>query len=504
MLIVALAAAQLLGLFRPEHLARANAESAFVVGLIAALAGTFAWNFWRLRERSASYFRWTTGPLFDGEAHFLGSPTRRIAIGENHGGAFDLAPRAQYAICVALAFVLALGTLDERAWRRLAHWPETISSMGAEFCPVEAAPVKVANDPNEPGCALIRRAYELGYAKSLGDCGAKKQEGGAATSVCKLRQADEPALHYAWRLLAAAAGRAGGAFERSKMDAASRDLSAKLDRLDVLTDAQAEVMVDTPRASHHVFTNLPDPGGAFDPLTCVDRYRELPHRPPVGDPSRTFEHVLGQLLFETRYEPAAGYCREYRVHWGQPDDVCKRLAADPEAVLRATGALRPVEATLDRYRIAAELHPEKLVLDPEAIVSFQCYLEGAPADGHDGYTFTFGGYPFRAEERRVAAGGHADRYGSIARMLDRHFNYGALLSDAGVESAVTNPNLSTLFSGREYRLSRLWGLSSVDLFLDPEALADHKDVLEVYPYHHHLRNYVQLFRKQYARERGRL
>ena len=34
-------------------------------------------------------------------------------------------------------------------------------------------------------------------------------------------------------------------------------------------------------------------------------------------------------------------------------------------------------------------------------------------------------------------------------------------------------------------------------------IADRPDLLEVYPYQRHLKNYVQMFRRQYRRERGR-
>jgi hypothetical protein len=42
------------------------------------------------------------------------------------------------------------------------------------------------------------------------------------------------------------------------------------------------------------------------------------------------------------------------------------------------------------------------------------------------------------------------------------------------------------------------------MYLEPGWLADRPDLLEVYPYQRHLSNYVQVFRRQYRRERGRL
>ena len=53
-------------------------------------------------------------------------------------------------------------------------------------------------------------------------------------------------------------------------------------------------------------------------------------------------------------------------------------------------------------------------------------------------------------------------------------------------------------------MTRLYGLDSLDIYLDAGWLAQRADLLEVYPYQRHLKNYVQVFRRQYRRERGRL
>ena len=69
-----------------------------------------------------------------------------------------------------------------------------------------------------------------------------------------------------------------------------------------LAQSQARTLASAPHASHHLWTTLKDPGDAFDPRTCTDHYRELPHRPPPVQgplaPSRVFEHVLAGLQHE--------------------------------------------------------------------------------------------------------------------------------------------------------------------------------------------------------------
>jgi hypothetical protein len=87
----------------------------------------------------------------------------------------------------------------------------------------------------------------------------------------------------------------------------------------------------------------------------------------------------------------------------------------------------------------------------------------------------------------------------VARLLVPGFHYGALLSEAGIPTGAP-----ARFDGHDYLLTRLYGLDSVDIYLDAGILAARPDLIEVYPYERHLRNYVQLFRRQYTRVRGRL
>ncbi len=512
---IGVAAAVRFGVFRPEHLARADASSAFVVGLLSVLVGAFLFRFLRLGEPSHQAFRWMSdGELWNDEAIFVGTARRSVVVGTNDGGALDLSPRLQLAICVGGAFLLGVSTFDARAYRKLAAWPDTVVSAGSEYCPDPDAEEARAPEAEEPGCALIRRAYELGYTKTLGDCAKKRKENRAPAAVCHLRQIDEPALHYAWRRLEGFKGRVEEGVNPEAFAESRRELDEKLDRLDLLYAKQTQVLANTPRAARHIFTNLPDPGtGAFDPLTCSERYRELAHRPPSDDPSLVFEHVVGQLLFDTRYEPPAGYCREYRVHWGQPADACRALAKDPSGFLEKAGALAHVRETLERQRVGDDLaraeDGEVREVEPASFVSFECFIEdpAAAKASHQRLALNLDGRRFHAEERRVPPTKGAlpvDRYLQIAKLLAPRFHYGALQSEAGVQTSVGGATGASSFSERDFRLSRLYSLSGSDVFLDPQALAARKDLLEVYPYHVHLKNYVQLFRREYRVDRERL
>src|SRR5439155_657747 len=144
--------------------------------------------------------------------------------------------------------------------------------------------------------------------------------------------------------------------------------------------------------------------GAFEEkyrlVPCADRYRLLNHRPTDTRPNKVFEHVVAQLLFEGRYEPSAGYCREFHVHFGAPPDACARLVAHPESFLAQAGALDDVRATLSRYRVAKELaqldaRAAKPPLEPAVFASFHCYVEGG-APKRANTPFSLDGYRFSA------------------------------------------------------------------------------------------------------------
>jgi hypothetical protein len=279
--------------------------------------------------------------------------------------------------------------------------------------------------------------------------------------------------------------------------------------------SEQQMLASAPHASHHIWTNLPDPGdGASRPTACAAHFARLPHRPtpPPGptQASQVFEHVLGQLVFEGTYDAPAGNCREYHVHWGAPADACQRLAASPEAYLSADGALDDVRQTLTRYRVASDLTSlgsTKPPPDPSPFVTFHCYIEGQGA-GRASVPLSLDGVRLTADELRVAPSApdtvlYVDRYDAVARLLANGFHYGHLLSEAGLDEG-SAAGLEASFAGPDMLVTRLYELESIDIYLDPGWLLHRPDLLEVYPYERHLRNYVQVFRRQYRLQAGRL
>jgi hypothetical protein len=213
-------------------------------------------------------------------------------------------------------------------------------------------------------------------------------------------------------------------------------------------------------------------------------------------------------LFEGRYEPSAGDCREYHVHWSAPADACQRLIAQPEKFLKESGARDSIDSVLERYKVEhdlATLNGQPQPIDPAFAISLSCYIE-ADKSARTTTPVSFAGQKLSVVEMRVppsASALYVDRYDAVAQLLVSGFHYGRLLSAAGVEQGAA-PGLQAAFAGHDYLLTRLYGLDAVDLYLDPGWIASRPDLLEVYPYQRHLKNFVQTFRRQYRQERGRL
>jgi hypothetical protein len=198
------------------------------------------------------------------------------------------------------------------------------------------------------------------------------------------------------------------------------------------------------------------------------------------------------------------------VQLGAPPDASERLARAPEAFLASTSALSEVRSVLDRRRLASELSAlgaPQPTLEPAAFVSFQCYVE-ADGPARRSTAFTLDGQRFTAEELRVPPSPRdatlfVDRYDALASLLAPGFHYAKLLSEAGLADDNT-AGLAASFSSSDYLVTRLYELDSFDLYLGAGWLAARPDLLDVYPYERHLKNFVETFRRQYRRERGRL
>ncbi|MEZ4269958.1 MAG: hypothetical protein R3C68_00495 [Myxococcota bacterium] len=143
-------------------------------------------------------------------------------------------------------------------------------------------------------------------------------------------------------------------------------------------------------------------------------------------------------------------------------------------------------------------------------MSFHCYIEEARFGTEQRiHTFEYNGHPFRAEELRVPATPPQarldfERYGHLASLLAPGFHYGGFLSSEALDLEPVGDSIANAFSYPNFTLARLDFLASTDIFLGHTWVLDRDDLMEVYPYHVHLRNLVRVFRKRYHHVRGRL
>jgi hypothetical protein len=517
----AVAGAAATGRLDPAHLAALGASACFAVGLFAGLASALvaAGAKPRLPSRVGFALRQARIVLEDAPA-----PPR------------DLPAAVQRALLILAFACVGLGVFTNPGTARLTTLPADLAEPSpGEFCkpPKAAEPAEEEAAPPPPpveipGCALVKRAYELGYAKTLGSCAPKEapvevKAAIAAREPCALRQLDEPYLHWMYRRMS---GLGAAITTTNPVDAAGHvvdETRTQLDHLDALLGAQRHAVTGTPHAHHVVFVTLPDPvqqswlAALLTPPHCDARYAELPLWPAAdASPSLLVEHVLGQLLFAARFGTTAS-CRDYAIVWGAPGDTCTKLAADPAGVLERHALLEPVREVLDRRRRKLELRELDAKLDRKSppppppaktLVSFACFAidPAAAAPAVTGRDVVVDGEPVSLREIRVrvvrtTGSGVIDVYTQLATLLGGE-DAGPAVVDAGArpEPAPAPDELA----GADFVLTRLDRLHGADPFAGTTWPLDRADLVEVYPFQRHLRSYVDAFRRRYRAQRGRL
>jgi hypothetical protein len=508
------------GVLAPAYLASLSGTACFVLGLVASLAAGLALVGWRphVASRGAMTFGRRGLVLVD-------DPPRVREL-----------PAALQQLCVLAAMTcVALLALGNHAATRLVELPADLAAPEPSgFCmPRAVAEPAAAAAPAPPpveqaGCALVKRAYQLGYAKTLGSCAPK-----AATpvvtvaaqpqEVCTRRQLDEPWLHYGYRRVAGAFGAIGDVAPGDAIEHRVDDVRAHLDHLDSLLANVASSIGGSPHAAHHLWIELPDPHP--HPWTerftgeprCSTRFASLLLWPRWSDGDRAplVEHVIGQLLFATRFGTTAS-CNDLVIHWDAPADACARLERDPVAFLGEQGALGSVRAVLARRRRAIELRglAERLGrrVPPEpppasAIVSFSCFavapdaLAGAArargsivrVDGDE-----LGVREVRVKDVRPRGAGPIDVYVAMASLLGGTAAPAAAAPAPAPDPAEVDPNAD------DFLLTQLDPLVDADPFAGARWPLERDELVELVPIERHLRGFVDGFRRAYLAQRGRL
>jgi hypothetical protein len=436
----------------------------------------------------------------------------------------EIPPIVQRALLLIGFTSIALVALGNHAAARIIQLPEQLSAPSPSTYCMPETPVAEAAKPQAPapppvdqaGCALVKRAFELGYAKSLGNCAPKVAAPVVAATTteakhetCTRRQLDEPMLHYGFRRVAGAFGAMTSVNPIASIEHRVDDVRAHIDYLDGLLADIRHAITGSPHAAHHLWVNLPDPhpGSLADYFVgaprCSTRFANLPLWPRwhAGDESLVVEHVLGQLLFATRFGTTAS-CNDYVIHWNAPADACDRLAKDPAAFLAGNG-LSSIRAVLDRRHrqiqigeLAKSLGRAEPPPPPpvSAVVSVQCLIVGSAVPAH-GTTVQIDGDDVGVREVRVAAitptgDGPIDVYLALA----------ALLGGSDGRPRVDAPPLD----GPDFQLARLEPLVDADPFAGARWPLSRPDLVEVFPFEPHLHAFIEPFRRRYLAQRGRL
>ena len=526
LVVLALAAAALSlrsGALSLDHFTEITVASAFAIGLFAASAAALVAFGARpgTKSRAAVALR-------------RGRPTLAIDLPRADPAVRELPSIVLRALLVAMFACLGLATFTTDATARIASVPADLSEPSrAAYCvPDEDKPVVIeapAAPPPPPvdqaGCALVKRAYALGYAKSLGSCAPKAAPVVAdapkslAKEVCERRELDEPFLHYTWRRLVETARGS------SPIDAASTKVDQLATRVDYLPDLLADIkhsITGTPHGSHHIWITLPDPhpSSALHMFTgeqpCTSLFADLPLWPiwsPSSPPAAIVEHAIGQLLFATRFgTPAA--CSDYTFHWDAPRDACAKLAADPEAFLSSHDGLKPIRAVLDRRRRQVALRRLALALDhaptlpapppASSVASVACFVVGGAAPSFSGRSVVVDGETLLLREATTpaiagAGAGPLDLYAQLARLL-------AGASAPVADRSGAEPPIVDAASNTDFPLASLEPLVVLDPFVDKgvRTLLANPALVEVYPFDRHLHAFVEGFRRIYFAQRGRL
>ncbi|MDH5324363.1 MAG: hypothetical protein OEZ68_04290 [Gammaproteobacteria bacterium] len=540
----------------------------FFLGLFSIIFGVGFFNFWRLGEKSVYVFHlepknqlaFGVNVLYEYKRLAFGI-SRRLEI-----TATELPIVLRRLFCVLVVFNISLLTLDNVGFEKLKKLPSKISLSEVEYCSSTVQKLE-AVQPKE-GCELILRAYKLGYAKSLGQCEPKKPDP-AKMRACEKRREDEPYLHYMTRLLSTSVQSKIENFTEDKVREVETKFKLQLDKLEELKDYQSYAIKASPRASHHIWTNLPYPGNAFvqkfrellRPNYCVKRFQNQTNTIALApdderNSSRLFEHVYGQLLFNPKSDITVGFCKEYQIHWNSAPDTCQKLVANPVATLEQENVMEQLGLVLKRHDVTnailnLEEQLQKLSRSSEQeqpgndrsqnsadaqsgqrtkgkiiknkiargkqqirskneIVSFQCFMQNSEFPATTATErFKMHGSEFEVRTRsfslpKTKGDSQIAMYNELTKVLENRFHYSQLISRSDIDIAGSGVRDADQLNQPLYLLARLEILKNADIFLGNSWVLDREDLLDVYPYHVHLQNYVKSFREQYQQGHGRL
>ena len=154
--------------------------------------------------------------------------------------------------------------------------------------------------------------------------------------------------------------------------------------------------------------------------------------------------AYGHLLFNDRQQKAAGFCREFKIHWEMPAVSCLELARKPQDFLEKNGLADGVNDVLERYAtLEYKLGSEKAEQEfrPSRAITFQCLNFTKLPQGVETQTFALSGKSLDVSQVSLI---HEDSSKEsklpkkvvmgLAKSLVPHFNYSTYYSNQKTSS----------------------------------------------------------------------
>ena len=147
------------------------------------------------------------------------------------------------------------------------------------------------------------------------------------------------------------------------------------------------------------------------------------------------------------------------------------------------------------------------------LVSFQCFMQATnPGQRNAISKFSLKDTDFTVVTRYFPVienygESQLSMYNEFSKVLESRFHYSQLTSrsDVKIEGVSSDAEHNENYLAQpSYLFSRLDILKNVDIFLGNSWVLEREDLLDVYPYHVHLQNYVNTFREKYQERHGRL
>jgi len=518
--------------FHPTYLINLTAESSFVLGLFTILIGTWFNGLFGLGKLSRSYFRFSSGnTILEKEVVLIGGIKFALVVGQEPSiTPVELSPSLMRIFSFLICFSIALTCFSTYTAALIFEAPRRFA-QNSHICPVAEKSSKGRDhlDPEGASCELVYRALKLGYIKDLGTCGVINNE---KIELCTLRQFDEPLLHYSSRLFFQFVTHARS--EWKDLVFWHRMLNVfnmQMTHIKSILEKMTYVVGNSPRASHHIFTNLPNPNTPlkefvdhwFRPNKCLTE--DLKVADDSSSMSSAFEHVYKEILFNPSYAEAAGFCKEYKIHWNSPIESCEKLAHAPEEFLRSMGIAEQIKTVINRFLGQTNMAVLKLQIKsiitgmpipppppPEAgtkaqpfvtsITSFQCFMKVDKVQDAklSKRPFQLFGYDYVARDLRFS-----DNSGPEKIHIDLYKYFAQAMAEGETYSSETQWHVDPeIFGSGSYPLTRLEYLKYIDLFFGSQWLQSRQDLLEVYPYYYHFQRFIELFRQDYRSQRTRL